>query len=264
MVRTTYNNAQTLSYWWLDNYFDFTAEQATQVKADLREFHQWHRSTQLSDYADFLASLKTKSLDDVTPASARADVDRARAAFETLVYRAVPYYARLARQLSPAQIAHLKKRYAVENKKWREKWITRKPEEVAEERLDSWMDWAEHFYGDISREQKAFMKTAIANSIWDIQLSWNDRQGRQEDTIVTLEKIRNDGLDQQATENAIKALMDRSLHSKDAAYAVMLPKLIDEACANLSGLHQLADRAQRINAQEKLASHERELRALQR
>ena len=264
MVRLTYDNAQTISYWWLDNYFDFTREQGAQVKSDLREFHQWHRSTQLGALADLLAAIRAKTLDDVTPASARADIDQVRAGIETFVYHAVPYYARMARRLKPAQIDHLKNRYAEEDKKWRDKWITPKPEEVADERLDNWVDWAETFYGSVSREQKAFMKAAIAHSAWDIPLSWNDRQRRQGDTVATLEKILSEGLDQPAAETEIKTLFERSLNSKDAAYATMLQKLIDETCVNLSGLHQLTTREQRIKAQEKLQSYEREFRALQR
>ncbi len=262
MVRLTYDNAQTISYWWLDNYFDFSDEQADQVRADLRLLHQWHRSTQLAEYADLLATVRGRALDEVSPAAAREDVDRARAAIDLLAYRTVPYYARLARQLKPSQIAHLQRRFVEEDKKWREKWIAPSATEVAETRLDGWMDWAEAFYGDMSEEQNAYMKAAIARSAFDAQLAWENRQRQQQDIVATFERIMRSKPEQAGAEAEIRSLVERLLYSKDTAYASMLQKLIDETCINLAGLHQLTSRSQRERARDKLDGYERELRLL--
>ena len=44
--------------------------------------------------------------------------------------------------------------------------------------------------------------------------------------------------------------------------AAMQRTLLQEACANLSGLHQLSSDTQRLRARDKLLSHEQDLRQL--
>jgi hypothetical protein len=262
MVRTTYDHAQTISYWWLDSYFDFADNQEVQVKNDLREFHQWHRTTQLPEYADILTAIGGRTLGDSSPASTCDDIDKVRAELDAFASHAVPSLARLARQLSPVQISHLRKKIVEIDETWREKWIKPTPEELAEARFDDWTNRAGSFYGDISDEQKVFMKKAIAHSVLDLQISWEQRQRRQQDILSTFGKIVESGSNQSAAEKGISALLDRSLHPKDPAYEAMFQKLLAESCANLAGLHQLTTPKQRIRAQEKLAGYERDFRVL--
>jgi Family of unknown function (DUF6279) len=262
MVRVGYDKAQTVSYWWLDGYFDFSESQELQVNNDLREFHQWHRSTQLPDYADMLAAIGAKTPADFAPASVCEYIDEVRTKLDTFAVHAVPYLARIARQLSPAQMDHLRKKFAAEDKTWREKWIDPTSKALAEARFDDWEDRADSFYGDITSEQKAFMKNAIAGSVFDPRISWDHRQLRQQDMLATFIKISESGMSQSAAEIDVKALFDRWLHAKDPVYQAMFDRLLTESCVNLAGLHQLTTQRQRLRAQEKLAGYEWDFRVL--
>lgn len=262
MVRIGYNQAQTVSFWWLDSYFNFIGNQEAQVKNDLGEIHQWHRTSQLPEYVQLLAAIGNKTPGDVSPASVCEDIDAVRAKLVVLANHTAPYLARLARQLNPAQIDHLRDTFAEKDRAWREKWIEPTPEELAVARYDAWLDRAETFYGDITPEQQAFMKNAIARSALNVQISWEHRQQRQKDIVATFGKIVASRASQSAAEGEIRALLDRSLNPKDPVYREMLQKLLDEACINLAGLHQLTSREQRLRAQKKLRSYERDLRLL--
>src|SRR5882724_11445070 len=46
-IKLGYNNLDHLAYWWLDSYVDFSGEQGTQVRENLAQLHQWHRTEEL-------------------------------------------------------------------------------------------------------------------------------------------------------------------------------------------------------------------------
>lgn len=262
VVRLTYDQAHTITYWWLDSYLDFTDAQEAQVKNDLREIHQWHRTTQLPEYADILAAIGSRTLDDSSPAATCEVIDKANIKIDIFAARITPYLARLAQQLSPAQLAHVRKTFAEKDETWREKWMDPKPEELATARYEDWLGRAENFYGDINDEQKTFMKNAIARSALDLKISWIQRQQRQQDILASLGKIVESNSSKNVAEEQVSALLDRSLRPKDPAYKAMFQSVLTETCANLAGLHQLTTQKQRRHAQEKLAGYARDFRLL--
>ncbi len=264
MVRIGYNQMPTISYWWLDDYFDFTHEQKIQVKHDLREIHHWHRSTQLPKYADLFASIGARTLDAADPAATCDDIDKVLAKLDLFAAHVTPYLARLTRQLSPDQLAHLRKTFAKHDEDWREKWIEPGAEELAEARHEDWHDRASRFYGHISDEQNAYMRAAIARSAFDPHISWHSRQARQQDILATLGRIVETRPGQQATEAEIGTMLQRALHPADPRYRAMFDRMRAESCANLAGLHQLTTSKQRLRAQEKLAGYEEDFRVLNR
>jgi hypothetical protein len=262
VVRMGYDRMPTISYWWLDSYLDFTDNQEEQVKSDLREIHRWHRSTQLPEYADILAGIGARTLGDASAATTCGDIDKVIAKVEIFAAHVAPYLARMTKQLSPVQLNHLRNTFAENDKTWRDKWINPTPEEVATTRYEDWLGRADSFYGDISDEQKTFMKSVIAHSAFDAKISWDQRQRQQQDILATLGKIIETGTSQSAAESEINALLDRTIHPRDPVYLAMVQKLLIESCINLAGLHQLTTQKQRLRAQEKLAGYEKDFRVL--
>ncbi len=262
LVRTGYDNLDTIAYWWMDRYLDFNESQKREVKAGLKALHAWHRSTQLPAHADLLGELRQMAQGDVSPLAACDAITKARDQFETLVLQAAPQAATLALSLEPANLKRLRKKFAEEDKQWREKWLDVSAKQLAEDRLDEWTDRSEFFYGRLSAAQKQAIRDAIARSALDPKISWMLRQRRQEDILATLEKIRKTKPSPELAEAEMRALMDRSLHPDDAIGADMRRNLFNEACANSAAMHKLATPAQRKRAEEKLAGLEQDLRKL--
>lgn len=262
LVRTGYDQLDTISYWWLNRYLDFNDVQAREVKADLKAWHAWHRSTQLPAYADILAELQLMAKNDVSPAAACDVIAKTRDRFETLLFQAAPQAATLALSLEPANMKRLRKKFSEEDKQWREKWLDIAPDKLAEDRLDEWSDRSEFFYGRLNAAQKQAIRDAIARSALDPKISWMLRQKRQEDILATLEKIRKSKPSASMAEAEIRALIERSLHPEDPIGAEMRRNLLNEACVNAAAMHQLATPAQRKRAQEKLAGLEQDFRKL--
>lgn len=262
LVRTGYDHLDTLAYWWMDRYLDFNESQKREVKADLKAWHAWHRSSQLPAYADLLAELQHMAKNDVTPPAACDVIMKARDQFEALVLQTAPQAASLALSLEPANLKHLRKKFAEEDKQWREKWLDVSAKQLAEDRLEEWSERSEFFYGRLTAAQKQAIRDAIARSALDPKISWMLRQRRQEDILATLEKIRKTKPSPTLAEAEIRALMERALHPDDPVGAEMRRDLFNEACANSAAMHKLATPTQRKRAEEKLAGLEKEFRKL--
>jgi len=103
---------------------------------------------------------------------------------------------------------------------------------------------------------------AVQNSSWQPQISWERRLNRQQQILLTLEKIQSQRLSQSAAEAEILALIDRAMHPSDARFSTMQQRLQTEACTNLAGLHQLTTTEQRSRAHKKLMGYERDFKQL--
>jgi Family of unknown function (DUF6279) len=262
LVRTGYDNLDTIAYWWMDRYLDFNESQKRDVKAGLKALHAWHRNTQLPAHTDLLEELRQMAKNDVSEAAACDAIMKARHQFETLLLQTAPQVATIALSLEPANLKRLRKKFAEEDKQWREKWLDISAKQLAEDRLDEWTDRSEFFYGRLSATQKQAIRDAISRSALDPKISWTLRQRRQEDILATLEKIQKTKPSPELAEAEIRALMDRVLHPDDAIGAEMRRNLFSEACANSAAMHKLATPAQRKRAEEKLAGLEQDFRKL--
>ena len=261
-VRLGYDQSETLLRWWLNRQLDLTAEQSRWLKEELSKFHTWHRHTQLPAYAALAANLSRQSAEEISPAQACDNIDAAAAQIEALLRQAAPVLAGLARQLEMGQLQHLRRRFAEDDREWREKWLDAAPEKRLRQRQEDWIDRAESYYGRLTREQREFIRQAVQRSSWDSQLSWERRQLRQQQILATLDKIIRQRLPQQAAEEELLALMERSLRPEDSRFTAMQQLLQKEACVNLAGLHQLASPSQRHKARDKLAAYEQDFRQL--
>ena len=261
-VRLGYDQAEPLLRWWLDRRLDLNASQTRWLKDELRDFHRWHRQTQLPDYADIAATLARQSVGDISPAQVCESIDSATVHLDLLLRQAVPLLAGLARQLEPSQLQQLRHRFEEEDRDWRDKWLDVSRDKRTRQRVDEWVERAESYYGRLRQEQREFILQAVLRSSWDPQLSWERRQIRQQQIVAALEKIIRQKTSQSEAEDEIRGLMERSLRPEDPRLATMQRVLQQEACANLAALHRLTSAEQRLRARDKLLAYERDFRQL--
>jgi hypothetical protein len=262
MVKLGYDQADLVARWWLDRQLDLDSSQTRWLKQELQGLHAWHRQTQLPAYADLIEVVARQSLGDVTPDQTCENIDVAAEHLDTVLKQAVPLFAGLARQLQPAQLQHLKRRFAEEDREWHEKWLEGSDEKRIRRRVDDWEERAETYYGRLNRGQRDYIMHAVQNSSWQPTLSWERRLSRQQQILLTLEKIQSQKLSQSAAEAEILNLIERTMRPSDTRFSSMQQRLQTEACANLAGLHQLTSIEQRAKAHKKLMSYERDFRQL--
>lgn len=209
-VRLTYNHGDTLLYWWLDAYVDLDAGQKAGVKQDIDDLFQWHRQTQLKDYAQLLAHGQQRLQGNVTPADLLADYGEVKKRVRTLLLKAEPDLAKLARTLRPEQIEHMEKKFASNNDTYRKKFLRGGAEKRQQVRFEKAMDQFELWFGNFSREQEQLIRKAsdarpLGNEIW-----FDERLRRQRNIVNLVRKVQREQLGQDATQALVHQLIEDS------------------------------------------------------
>lgn len=260
-VRTGYNSAPTLLYWWLDGYVDFSEAQAGAVRADLAALHAWHRREELPAYADLLNRLQQLAGGSVSPELACSFVAQVRQHMQRLNERSADSMARLVPTLQPAQLQRLAQQFEKNNQKWRGEWLDGTPAELLERRLERTVERYEDFYGRLSEAQKTLLRQRLASSGFDARTAWAERLRRQQDMLRIFQEHR--GSDRPAHVKAeVLALLQRNLDSPDPGYRAQFERMLSEGCQTLALLHNSSSAAQRQHLIEKLRGYEADFRAL--
>ena len=261
-LRIGYSTAPDLTYWWLDRYVDFDGAQTQRVRDALAQWFTWHRRNQLPEYAALLVRAQAEVVADTTPARAcewQAElIRRANTAFD----RAVPAAADIVLSITPAQIAHIEKRYAKVNEEFRDDYLQPDPAKRAVATLKRTVDRAEMLYGKLDDNQRARMAASLARSPFDAELWLAERRSRQQDALQVLNKLTRDRATREQAQQALRAYADRIEHSPHEAYSRYSARLNEFNCAFAAALHNGTSAAQRRHAAKTLAGWEGDLRAL--
>lgn len=264
-VRTGYDNAPTLLYWWLDRYVDFSDAQKPLVRDSLAALHAWHRQQELPAYAELLARMQPLARGHVSPDLVCHFTEQIRARIERLAEQTADGLARVAPTLTAQQLRRLAERLEDNNEKWREEWLDGTPEELLQRRYQRALDRYENFYGTLSDAQKSLLRQGLAQSGFDARLAWAERLRRQQDLLRVLQQHRGSGSDRAAAVQAdMRALLQRSLQSPEPAYQRQTERVLQSGCATLAAIHNSASPAQRRHLQDKLRDYEDDFRALAR
>lgn len=261
-IRLGYDQGPTLAWWWIDGYADFNSEQASRVKDALYRWFAWHRSTQLVEYAGWLAALEGKVGESITPAQVCRWSDEARALVRPAIDRGLAEAAPLIPALTEAQFRHIEARNAKANDEFRRDFLQPKFEDRFEAAMKRTLDRAETVYGRLGEAQRKVIAAAVAESPFDPEGWLVDRQRRQRDTVQTLRKLAAERADSAKALSELKALAERTEHSPVPAYRAYQQRLTEHNCGLIARLHNSATPVQRQAARERLKGWESDLRLL--
>jgi hypothetical protein len=207
-IRFTYNHGDTLLYWWLNAYLDLDSDQADWVKKDIDNLFQWHRSTQLRDYAGLLSNMQRQLADgNVTQAELLSDYRDIEARTELLAFKALPQLADLAMSVKPDQIAQMEKKFAKNNDEFRKKFMSGSVEDQNKARFKKVMEQFELWFGSFSSDQTAQLRRASDARPLDNEVFLQERIMRQKQIVTLLRRIQHDKLNKEQTMSAIHTLM---------------------------------------------------------
>lgn len=206
-VRFTYNNGDTMLYWWLNNYLDLDGQQSGFVKQDIDQLFQWHRQTQLRDYAGLLSKWQRQLSGNPTQEDLLANYRDIRVRTELLALKAVPELADLARSVKPEQLAQLEKKFASNNEKFRKKFMQGNRDKQQQARFERSMDQLEQWFGDFSREQETILRKVSDARPLDNEAWLQERQMRQQKIIALVRKVQHERLSKEQTMAQIHSLL---------------------------------------------------------
>ena len=182
----TYNYADWLLYWKVDQYFDVSSSQQPLLKTHLTQLHSWHRSKEVPRYVSFLQTISHYWENGLTP----QEVDHLFQQYQDLRGR---LGSRLASEsveflatVNSSQIQNFAQVITQENFELL-KQIGEDPKTRKAKRVESVLEWLEEWLGDFSYGQEQGIRQLI-EQFPDTTESWLQyRRQRQREFITLLE-----------------------------------------------------------------------------
>jgi hypothetical protein len=263
-VRLLYGNAPQLAWWWVDGYADLSREQAPAARQALDDFFDWHRRTQLNEYAAFLGTVAPQLAGPMTPQQACSLQQQVRKGLEAALQQALARAADVVPRLTDANFKAIEQRYAKANATMRDDFLQPDPAERAQAAFKRTLERAERLYGSLGEAQQRVLREGLAASPFDPEAWLAERQRRQRDTLATLRQLAAEPAPAEQRIAALRALAQRTERSPDAGYRAYQQRLAEDNCAFFARLHNATTAAQRQRALERLAAWEADLRLLAR
>jgi len=214
-LRLAYNNGDTVLYWWLNAYVDLDRDQKDWVRGDIGKLFDWHRKTQLKDYVEILRTGQKQLQGNVTQADLLADYAEVKQRTQTLLLKAAPELADLARSLKPEQIAQMEKKFKSNNEDYRKKYLSGDQEKRQKLRYKKAMEQFELWFGSFSSEQEATLRKASDARPLDNDIWLDERMRRQQNVLNLVKKVQQEKLSKEATVILINSLIKDSFERLD-------------------------------------------------
>ncbi len=262
MLRVGYNQGPQLVWWWLDGYVDFSSEQVPHAKEAIHQWFDWHRTTQLPEYAAWLATLRSQVGDPVTPAQVCRWSEELRDIVAPALDHALQLSAPLVPSLGEAQWRHIEQHYAKGNDEFRRDYLQPHAEERLEASIKRTVKRTENIYGSIDDPQQRLIATGLATSPFDAEAWLVERQRRQRDTLLTLRRLAIAPTEAEQVTTALRMLVGHVEHSTDTSYRDYQVRLTEYTCAFVARVHNSTSSLQRRHAHDKLKDWEADLRKL--
>lgn len=263
-LRLVYGQAPELVYWWLDGYVDFDSTQSEKVRDDLARYADWHRATQLPDYAQLLvrAQAQVLSPDPITPAAVCRWYQDAFSRSAPLIERGLPAAADAVMQFTPDNLKHIQRKYEKVNAKFRDEYLQPDPKDRLEAAVDRVVDRTESLYGRIDGPQKERIAKLLAASPFDPDVWFAERQQRQRDTLATLRSLLAAKAPPDQVQAGLRTLLARLQQSPREAYREYDERLKAYNCMVGAEVHNNMTREQRQEAAKRLKGWADDFRAM--
>lgn len=261
-LRLGYNNGPFLAWWWLDGYVDFSREQAPAARQAIERFFDWHRATQLPEYAAVLATAQAQVLEPTTAAAVCRWQALLLDKLEPAIDHALVQAAELLPGLGEPQWRHLDQRYAKSIEEMREEYLQPDPVERLKAFVERALKGTEQLYGRLDEPQRRVVAAGVAASPFDPQAWLAERQRRQRDTLQTLRRLGAEHANADQRLAALRVLAQRRETSTNPDYRAYQQRLADYNCALGAQIHNATTASQRQKARETIKGWEEDLRAL--
>ena len=176
-TKLAYRYADWGIVWWVDDYIPMTDQQETLLTRDVLALQDWHCSTQLPAYSEWLAELKQDvRSNNLERYRVNYHQEQLVSFFQPLVERAKPPVTRLLSSLSDDQVRALADNMTENQAELEEEFLANSPEQAKQARAERTGERIERWLGPLNSTQT------------DIVRQWSDARGQQ--TEIWLEGRR--------------------------------------------------------------------------
>jgi hypothetical protein len=261
-LQIAYNQAPELAYWYLDGYLDLSGAQSLQLKDELARLQAWHRQSELPLYIATLQKLQHELPQDLDAAAVCAIASDVRSKLMALSARAETGAATLADTLSEAQLAHLERRFAKDNARWREEVLDATPQQRRDRRYQRTVKRAKMLYGRLDDAQLAVIRQRVEPSRFDAERAYLETLRRQNDALTALRGLVAGPATTGDSAQAIRGLFERNWNAPEPAERSLRAQMTQDSCRTLAAIHNSTTPAQRSKAVQTLRRYESDFMAL--
>ena len=257
VVNLAYNNAPTAVAYVLDDWFDLTSAQRAWLKPRVESLVVWHRASELPTYRKLLNDAQEQVARPVAVEDIETFYGQSRLAAERLAEKAMPDLVGFLQLLEPKQIAFLERKLAADNDKLA-KELKLGLEERRRKRVERYLDRFEGWFGRLSPEQMAVLKTQVEEMPFSEELRLADRR-RWQTGLVGMLKNKADSA---VLANELRVLLLSPEQRRAAEYRAkweMQQQLVTQLTAELL---QIASPKQKQAVQRKLAGYAEDVSSL--
>ncbi len=154
-LQFTYNQLDWLGSWYVRDYVSLTAPQKVEFKRRWNDQLDWHRSSELSRYAELLETFQTAINTGLDMQQLISLSDRVEVLYRATLTNLAPDLVYFAAQTSDQQARQLLDSMAEKNRKWEKKFVLPSSHKRARRRIDRTTDNIEEWTGRLSRAQRA-------------------------------------------------------------------------------------------------------------
>lgn len=259
-LRLAYNQADTLIYWWLDDYVDFTSAQAPAARDAIAQWLDWHRRTQLPDYSAQLDRVAAELQQDITPAQACRWFEQVRERVDLAAQQALPGFAALAVGFDARQLDSIAAQQAEVAAKDREDFTQGDATERLAASVQRTVKRFEQLYGRLDAPQREVLAQGVAASPFDPERWLTERERRQRELMAVLRRVAGQPPAEAAA--LLRTHWQETQRSPDPAYRRYAERLEPYNCEFVARLHNATAPAQRKVAQGRLQGWQADLRRL--
>lgn len=177
--------------WSIEDYIDWTSPQQTIFDLALDNTIDWHQSTQLPHYSNFLRHLAQKMQSSFTAQELETEVDQTGIFWQNIMQEITPAAAKLFKLLDAKQTIELLENIEEKNLKRNTKYQRMTAEQRHSKRAKSTIKFAKRFIGSLSKEQKKLVRE-WASSVEDTQLEWATSRSNWVDSFCNALQTRTE------------------------------------------------------------------------
>ncbi|MBL3557388.1 MULTISPECIES: DUF6279 family lipoprotein [Marinobacter] len=236
-TKLAYRYADWGIVWWVDDYIPMTSEQESRLERDIRNLRQWHCSTELPQYSQWLTRLKSDvrsgELDESTVAWHQ---EKLFSFFPPLMDRAKPAAVRLLGSLTDDQVRQLAANMKDTQQELEDELLADNPEQTRVARAERTTERIERWLGPLNDSQRETVGR------------WSEARGKQ--TEIWLEGRRNwqqallDSLEERDSDgfsDRISYLIDNNEEVRGERYQQMMAESRTAIAELMRDLLQQAD-----------------------
>lgn len=257
-VGLAYRNLDVIIPWTLGDYVDMNRGQKDWFRERLKEHLNWHCTTQVPDYLDWLERVQQMvETHQVTDAAVQARTAEARQAIAQVARTVTPSAVELLRGLSDQQVSEMGQAFAKDQRKHREEYVAPPVDEQIRDRAERMSKRLKGWLGPLSLSQQQRI-TAWSSSLgeqnrlwvanrmnWQTQLSEAVEQRQRADFPQRIEQLLQDQDSlwtaeyrqaHERAEQATRSLLVKLMAESNADQQTRLLKKIGEMRQDLSQL----------------------------